>query len=156
MAIEMTNELRAKLISARAEEVESILAEAGVEATQVEIDRFKFEIDRAAEHDGERISLDELDAVSGGSLWDYFYDRDGCFATVEYGSDCTLNDGGCDLLFNNYFRGPVNVQCSCGRYMFKYGLAGEPGSLHGVLKCPYCKNTIDVDMRVFTNLEATH
>ena len=48
------------------------------------------------------------------------------------------------------------MQCSCGRYMFKYGLAGEPGSLHGVLKCPYCKNTIDVDMRVFTNLEATH
>ena len=66
MAIEMTNELLVKLLKAGSEQVEAVLKEEGIEATQDEIDRIKAELDGAAEHDGEALSLDELDAVAGG------------------------------------------------------------------------------------------
>ena len=89
MAIEMTNELLVKLLKAGSEQVEAVLKEEGIEATQDEIDRIKAELDGAAEHDGEALSLDELDAVAGGLkdwVWNYWYDEQGCAATVEFGS----------------------------------------------------------------------
>lgn len=156
MAIEMTNELLVKLLKAGSEQVEAVLKEEGIEATQDEIDRIKAELDGAAEHDGEALSLDELDAVAGGLkdwVWNYWYDEQGCAATVEFGSKCYGVDGGCDFIHNHYIDGPVNVKCSCGHYMYKKWIDHRPEGEVGVLRCPYCNSTLDIDPRVWSALE---
>ena len=47
-----------------------------------------------ANMDGKELSMDELDAVSGG-VTTRNWQTDGCAATVEAGSDCWGTDGGC-------------------------------------------------------------
>ena len=156
MALELTYELRAALRKAKPEEVEAILAKAGQEATEEEIERLKFELNRAAEHDGEEVSLDELDAVGGGdAIWERSYYMEGCAATVEFGSSCWGTDGGCSFVNIEYLGGPVNVKCSCGHYMYKDTIqlvCDTHEGAYGVLKCPYCKSTINVDARVYDGL----
>ena len=154
MAIEMTNELRGKLIVAQGEEeVRAILAEAGQEATAEEVERIVAEIAHAAEHDGEGLSLDELDAVAGGG-WMRDYREYGCAATVEPGSDCWGTDGGCAALHNTYLNKPVNVKCSCGHYMYKDVIEVRPNGEFGVLICPYCKSRKEAPVEVYRALVA--
>lgn len=150
MALEITDDLRAKLLVAKdADEVAAIIADAGQEATTEEIDRIVGELRYAAEHDGMGLSLDELDAVAGGG-WIRYYHKDGCAATVEFGSDCWGEDGGCSIINNTYMSRPVDVKCTCGRYMFKDYIHVETGM--GVLSCPYCKRKIEIDKAIWDAL----
>lgn len=154
MAIEMNRELYAKLLKAGgAEEVASILEGAGQQATAEEIERIVAEVRRAVEHDGEQLSLDELDAVAGGG-WIQEYDKHGCQATVEYGSDCWGEDGGCAAIHNTYYCKPVNVRCpKCGdKYMYKQTSRYSGGVQVGILRCPYCKTTKEVDYVIWDGL----
>lgn len=154
MAIEVNAELRAKLLKAKgAEEMASVLEEAGQQATEKEIERLAAEVQYASEHDGEQLSLNELDAVSGGSSRNYT--KDGCVATVEYNSDCWGEDGGCIAVHYSYAGKPVNVRCpKCGdRYMFKshYIQYGDQEKI-GVLACPYCKTERQVELSLWDAL----
>ena len=83
------------------EEAKKILADAGQEITDEEAKQI---LDRSS------LSLDELEAVSGGAvpqtpnlsfLW-RSKSKDGCVATVEEGSNCWGNDGGC-WTFNYHY-----------------------------------------------------
>lgn len=153
MAIEMNDELQAKLRAAKdAGEVAAVLEAAGQQATAEEIERIASELQHVAAHDGEELSLDELDAVAGGG-WIQDYKADGCVATVEYGSSCVGDDGGCIAIHFTYNYQPVNVKCTCGHWMCKSlnkrvtaeGCVGE-------LYCPYCKRKIWEDERVYDAL----
>ena len=105
----MSEELRAKLMTAQSlEEVTELLKEAGADEPLAE--RLWAELEHKREADGRELSLDELDAVSGGR--DYF--KDGCASTVEPGSDCWNVDGGCVLVYYEYEHMP-NAYCeNCG------------------------------------------
>lgn len=154
MTIEMNDELRAKLLkTSGADEVSSILAGAGQQATAEEIERIVAEVQYAAEHDGEHLSLDELDAVAGGG-WIQNYNKSGCVATVEYNSDCWGEDGGCAAIHNTYYCQPVNVRCpKCGdKYMYKHNTRWIEGGQVGILRCPYCGTTKEVDIVIWDGL----
>ena len=82
-------ELKKKALeAASAEEIMEILKAAGEEITAEEAAQF-FEKAQAKKTDRE-LSLDELEAVSGGS--DRNWLTDGCCATVEIGSWCWSDD----------------------------------------------------------------
>lgn len=79
--IEINEELKSRLRKAQsAEEAFALLKEKGADAPLAE--RIWNEI-RAGRED-KQLSLDELESVSGGSDRDWA--KDGCAATVEYGS----------------------------------------------------------------------
>ena len=80
-------ELREKLNNAKSfEEVKEIVKDhPELDATNI----WK-EVERHHSMKSERLDLEELDAVSGGS--DRDWKKDGCAATCEYGSWCGSND----------------------------------------------------------------
>ena len=122
MAIDR-EELEKKAIeAASAEEVMEIVRAAGEEITAEEAKQF-FEKVQERKTD-KALSLDELDAVTGGEEFSLVrwgitfrdYSQEGCAATVEPGSDCWGTDGGCDLCNIEYTNLP-NCNCfKCGRY----------------------------------------
>ena len=74
--------------AASAEEIMEFVRAAGEEITAEEAEHiFKKAQEKKADKE---LSLDELDAVSGGEDRDWA--ADGCAATVEYGSWCRSND----------------------------------------------------------------
>ena len=89
--IHVTKEQEAKLLAARSQEDAAALLKAeGMQITDVEANSLWEKICRRREQTGQELSLDELEAVSGGADRDWI--SDGCAATVEIGSWCWSND----------------------------------------------------------------
>ena len=111
----MNAELRAKLMKAQSlEEVTELLKEDGQDGTQAE--QIWTELTHKRQADGKELSLDELEAVSGG------YDRDwateGCAATVRPGTPCWSNDN-CNIWDVVYTHYPSRFKCAkCGTYLY--------------------------------------
>ena len=114
MAIDR-EELEKKAIeAASAEEVMEIVRAAGEEITAEEAKQF-FETLKKSQADQE-LSLDELEAVSGGE--DRNWVTEGCAATVEYGSHCGSNDR-CIRFDVTYDFEPTSTLCpNCGKNMY--------------------------------------
>ena len=63
--------------------------------------------------DGKELSLDELDAVTGGADRDFF--KEGCSCTVEYGSSCWFSADYCSMVSTTYDNPPTQFHClKCG------------------------------------------
>ena len=76
----MDNELKAKLLAAKsAEEVTELLKADGQEITPEDAAHLREEIERKRNADGKELSLDELDAITGGRDWP----TQGCAATEK-------------------------------------------------------------------------
>ena len=87
--ITITKDLKAKLLAAKSEEeVTELLKANGREITAEDAARLWDEITGKREADGKELSLDELEAVSGGRD----YETEGCAATVEPDSWCWSDD----------------------------------------------------------------
>jgi len=84
----------------------------------------------------QKLSLEELEAVSGG-LRDWV--TDGCASTVECGSWCWSDDN-CILIYEHYSNAPISITCpKCGTNFYKY----EQRSTNPFVKVPVyyiCKN----------------
>ena len=110
--IDITNELKAKLLAAKsAEEVTELLKADGQEITPEDAAHLWEEIERKRNADGKELSPDELEAVSGGSNRDFL--KDGCAATVEPGSWCWSDDS-CAWVDVKYDNEPVGYCPYCG------------------------------------------
>jgi hypothetical protein len=82
----------------------------------------------------EELSLDELEAVSGGADRDWL--TDGCAATVEPGSWCRSDDS-CYEWDVEYLHEPEKV-CVCGGYMYNSRSTND----YYYYKCIVCQKTI--------------
>ena len=108
---EMNGALKSRLLGAEnAEQAADILKEAGQTVTPEDIAHLWDEISKRRKD--KELSLDELEAVSGGADRDWL--KDGCAATVEADSTCFATDF-CAILFSLYDVVPVNGNCTqCG------------------------------------------
>ena len=115
--VNMSNELKAKLMKARsAEEVAALLKDGGVDEPTAE--RIWAELTHKREADGKELSLEELEAVSGGDLHDWA--AEGCAATVRPGSWCWTSDQ-CIVIVESYNNPPLFDTCpECGTYLYEY------------------------------------
>ena len=87
--ITLTDELKTKLLAAQdVNEVTALLKAEGQGISPEDAERLWEEIFRKREKDGKELSLDELEAVSGGRD----YEKEGCAATVEPDSWCWSDD----------------------------------------------------------------
>ena len=120
--INISNELKAKLLAAKSvEEVTELVKADGQEITEEEAAHLWEEITRKRAQDGKELSLDELEAVSGG--WDRDWAKDGCAATVEPGSVCWSDDA-CTFSDVIYGNAPLKFTCpQCGMWFYKVKLA---------------------------------
>ena len=120
MAIDR-NELKKKVMEAAgAEEIMEIMKAAGEEITAEEAERFYEKVqDKKTDRE---LSLDELEAVSGGS--DRNWLTQGCSATVEIGSWCWSDDT-CHRIDVTYDNLPSHICSICGgivvRNLYGYG-----------------------------------
>ena len=120
--LNITNELKKKLSTAQsAEEAAELVKADGQEITAEEAGHLWEEITKRREQDGQELSLDELEAVSGGA--DRDWRKHGCAATVEPGSSCFSNDF-CYLIDVTYSNPPTSK------------LGGGSGKKVGT--CPKC------------------
>jgi bacteriocin-like protein len=132
---EKREELMGILLQARsAEEAAALLKEVGGDAPQAE--RIWNEI--SAFRDDKELSIDELEAVSGGvEQRDYW--GQGCAATVEPGSDCWGTDGGCSVNNIEYQHMPNGFCPDCGRPYFVEEIYSSLIGLHRKTTCcNYC------------------
>ena len=114
MAIEREELKKKTLAAASAEEVMEIMKAAGKEITAEEAAQL-FEKVQAQKMDKE-LSLDELEAVSGGE--DRNWVTEGCAATVEYGSHCGSDDR-CIYWDVTYDFEPTSTLCpNCRKNMY--------------------------------------
>lgn len=68
--MKITNELREKLLTAKsAEEVAELLKEDGQEVGPDDVEKLWAEVTKYRQKDDRKLSVDELDAVSGGVFW---------------------------------------------------------------------------------------
>ena len=74
----------------------------------MDLENAKTNTDSAVE--GKELSVDELDAVSGG-VTTRNWQREGCAATVEAGSDCWGTDGGCSVSNISYYGVSESDRC---------------------------------------------
>ena len=111
---EMNEALKSRLLGAEnAEQAADILKEAGQTVTAEDIAHLWDEI--SSYRKDKELSLDELEAVSGGADRDWL--TDGCAATVEPKSWCDSNDS-CIFFDVTYNHEPANVICpKCGAFM---------------------------------------
>ena len=113
----ITDELKAKLLTAKsAEEVAEIIKADGQEISPEDAAHIWKEISDHRKED-KTLSLDELEAVSGG------FDRDwiteDCAATVEPLSWCDTNDA-CFYWDVTYSSWPQDERCpNCGIYLYR-------------------------------------
>ena len=123
------------LAAASAEEIMEIMKASGEEIT-AEAAAQLFEKAQAKKTDKE-LSLDELEAVSGGA--DRNWVTDGCAATVEYGSWCGLNDDCCEW-WVTYDFGPTSTLCpNCGKNMyFQDRICYEHLKWEDQYRCKFC------------------
>ena len=129
-------ELKKKALeAASAEEIMEILKAAGEEITAEEAAQF-FEKAQAKKTDKE-LSLDELEAVSGGA--DRNWVTDGCAATVEYRSWCDSNDK-CIVWDVTYEFQPTGHLCpNGGKNMYQQNTISLGGNEYeDQYRCKYC------------------
>lgn len=135
-------ELEKKILEAGSvEELESILKAAGAERTTEELAKLFEDIE--ARRENKKLSLAELEAVSGG--WGSRYQEDGkggpwggiidwslhgCAATVEEGSDCWGTDGGCTMVNIKYYNIDYSEKCPAWDGPHRYDVVG---------RCEYCQ-----------------
>ena len=121
-------ELKKKVLeAASAEELMEIVQAAGEEITAEEAAQL-FEKAQAKKTDKE-LSLDELEAVSGG---DRDWVTEGCAATVEPGSWCDTNDS-CLRWSVTYENVPSSFPCPhCGKFI-------EIGDIADGIPCVFCQ-----------------
>lgn len=115
---ELSNELRLILMKAGSlNEVIELLKADGQDETHAE--KLWHEIEQLHASEGKELSLDEMDAISGGYDWL----TDGCAATVEPGSECWGSDAGCAFITNGYAHMPnTSTRCpTCGGYLYHEG-----------------------------------
>ena len=110
--------LQARLLAAQsAEEAAALMEGDGQKLTAEDAAQLWDEIKKGRKQDDRELSVDELDAVSGGEDRDWV--KDGCAATVEYGSRCGSNDK-CILFDVIYENGPLSETCPiCGTSLYK-------------------------------------
>ena len=109
-----SNELIAKLKKAQSlEEVTGILEAGGQDVSKAE--KLWDEIKTMREGEDAELSIDELEAVSGGAR---NWLEKGCAATVEPDSECWGTDGGCEWWNVKYKYAPEDdMVCPfCGAY----------------------------------------
>ena len=139
MAIDREELIKKTLAAASAEEVMEIVRAAGEEITAEEANQF-FETLKKSQAD-QKLSLDELDAVSGGEDRDWVLD--GCAATVEYGSHCGSNDM-CFKIDVTYDHEPTSYLCpNCGQHMYLHereytGNLGSGPIYMNWYRCKFC------------------
>ena len=121
--------------AANAEEVMEIVRAAGEEITAEEAAQL-FEKAQAKKTDKE-LSLDELEAVSGGA--DRNWVTEGCAATVEYGSWCDSNDR-CIYWDVTYDFQPTPTLCpNCGKNMYLQNTIHVGGlEYEDQYRCKFC------------------
>ena len=131
---EFSTELSAKLKRVKSvDEVRELLKADGQDENLAE--KVWKEIDIFRKNEGKELSLDELDAVAGGvKKRDWL--KDGCAATVEYGSDCWRTDGGCTYINIKYSHEPHEWETcpECGGpvyYADQWGSANKTCPKHG-------------------------
>ena len=120
----ITDELKAKLLAAKsAEEAAELLKADGQELTAESAARLWEEITRKRAQEDAALSLDELEAVSGGAR-DWYIE--GCAATVEDGSDCWGTDA-CESFYVTYERFDAAMKCPAypGKHLYET-LSREP------------------------------
>ena len=133
-------ELKKKAMkAASAKEVMGIVRAAEEEISAEEAEHiFKKAQEKKADKE---LSLDELDAVSGGEDRDWV--ADGCAATVEYGSWCGSNDM-CYWIDVTYDREPTSYLCpNCGQHMYLHereytGNLGSGPIYKNWYRCKFC------------------
>ena len=115
--INITKNLKSRLLTAQsAEEAAELVKADGQEITPEDAVRIWEEISRKREKDGKELSLDELEAVSGGRD----YEIEGCAATVEPDSLCWSDDR-CYLDDVYYEHPPCKKLCPrCGHGIATY------------------------------------
>ena len=132
-------ELRTKVMKAQsADEVADLLREAGTDEALAE----QIWNEMSSHKENEELSLDELNAVSGGADRDWI--KDGCAASVEPNSWCKSNDG-CWYWDVTYSHEPANVKCpNCGinLYVAKVRYATNPSDDETCYKCKNCNYEI--------------
>ena len=137
----ITNELREKLLTAdSAEKVAELLKADGQEVEPDDVEKLWTEVTKKRQKDDRELSVDELEAVSGGvEQRDYW--GQGCAATVEPGSDCWGTDGGCSVNNIEYQHMPNGFCPDCGR---PYCVNEINSSLIGLHRkttwCYYCNS----------------
>ena len=107
--LQISEELKKKLLAAGSEqELKEMLEASGAEATAEQTAWLFKEL--TDEKEGKELSLDELEAVSGGlrNWW-----TEGCYATVEYYSHCEWSVDNCVYIYHCYHNAPIK-RCSCG------------------------------------------
>ena len=136
--LNITKELKAKLLAAKSEEKAAELLKADGQETPPEVAaRLWEEIKKGKEQDGRELSLDELEAVSGGA--DRNWVTDGCAATVEYGSWCGSNDK-CIYWDVTYDFQPTGHLCpNCGKNMYQQNtIYHGDNQYEDQYRCKYC------------------
>ena len=135
MAIDREELKKKAMKAASAEEVMEIVRAAGEEITAEEAKKF-FETLKKSQADQE-LSLDELEAVSGGA--DRNWVTDGCAATVEYGSWCGSNDK-CIYWDVTYDFQPTPTHCpNCGKNMYLQNTIKHSSTeFEEQYRCKYC------------------
>lgn len=136
--ITITNELKEKILAAEcAEEIAALVKADGQEITAEESDLLWKEMTGRRGQDGKELSLDELEAVSGGA--DRNWVTEGCAGTVEYGSWCGSNDK-CMVLDVTYDFQPTEHLCpNCGKNMYKQNTISLGKNKHeDQYRCKYC------------------
>ena len=135
MAIDREELIKKTLAAASAEEVMEIVRAAGEEITAEEAAQL-FE-KAQAKKTGKELSLDEMEAVSGGA--DRNWVTDGCAATVEYGSRCRSNDR-CIYFDVTYDFQPTSTLCpNCGQNMYLQNTINHSSTeFEEQYRCKFC------------------
>lgn len=135
MAIEREELKKKTLAAASAEEIMEIMKAAGEEITAEEAAQL-FE-KAQAKKTGKELSLDEMEAVSGGA--DRNWVTDGCAATVEYGSRCRSNDR-CIYFDVTYDFQPTSTLCpNCGQNMYLQNTINHSSTeFEEQYRCKFC------------------
>ena len=135
MAIKREGLKKKTLAAASAEEIMEIMAAAGEEITAEAAARL-FE-KAQAKKTGKELSLDEMEAVSGGA--DRNWVTDGCAATVEYGSRCRSNDR-CIYFDVTYDFQPTSTLCpNCGQNMYLQNTINHSSTeFEEQYRCKFC------------------
>ena len=125
--------------AASAEQAAEIMKESGHELSEEEAEQLWSEIQKQR---GDRdLSLEELDAVSGGSDRDWL--TDGCAATVEADSWCWSNDY-CSAAEVTYDNNPVKFFCpKCQVHLIDTGedrfvFSFDRFEFQNLYRCPQC------------------
>ena len=131
--IKISNELKTKLLAVQSSEEAAALVKAdGQEISAKETARLWEEIGKYREQDDQLLSLDELEAVSGGADRDWV--DDGCAATVEPNSWCSSNDA-CIWDDVTYDKEPISLCDNCKQ---SYVYEAYYGANYTYWVCPRC------------------